>query len=229
MKASNDSHNKGRLTDSTIVTFREDGRLDSVVRYGTPTTLDGEKLYLCSEDKEIYHYIDNMSICEYYKYGDYDGKKVLYYNDCGEVKTEIGYDNSGDESYKHEYVYNDKNQLIESSLYMYDGLMEKCKNYEYNEKGLLIKYCVYDDEDKLTRAEYFCYDNEGRKIKEFCKVEDEYISRWRAITYNPEGYIATSEFENKYMHHKAHITYEYDDRGNYIKKDNRIERVIVYY
>lgn len=208
---------KGNLTDSTIIQFYPDGRLDEIIDYRSETLLNGEKSYLNTKRVYKYKYTATKTTCNHscssndYNYND---KEVIYYNDCGGIEKDITYGKNGKENSRYEYTYNDEHQLIEKAYYSNGELYSKKKYIEYNEKGLCKKTSDYGSDGELWNVVYYDYDDEGRKINIYCKAN------YESYSYNYEGYVSyfSSGTSSRTLHYDNNYEYEYDSKGNYVVK-----------
>ena len=182
--------------------------------------------------------------------GDLDALVKYHYNDNNQLISFIGYDYDGEESYRMEYTfegkfiatssykskYNDikyefKNNgkfIVESKLYM-DG---KFKQYtKYEKAGNVFKHINYDADGTEIGIGTEEYDNNNLLIKYIAsdgkvsvikrgknglpiKLTNVHIS-----IYSNELYNST---ELSIGNQTAEIEYEYDKKGNWVKKQIRV-------
>ncbi|MEL4456948.1 RHS repeat domain-containing protein [Lutimonas vermicola] len=156
---------------------------------------------------------------------------IKYDNNCNEIEKIIN--EEGQFVLKRTYKYDDNGVLIGETHFKEDG----SSKYIDFEKGN-FKY-EYDNEGNLIRAtrtekDYFTYeyDNEGRLIKttEFSSYvpNDENI---QLLKYSDEGYLISKKYKGrstdngeKYDYTES-FTYEFDKKGNIIKKIEYLDGV----
>jgi len=115
--------------------------------------------------------------------------------------------------------YNEKGNLNETYFFYNTQPNLNCKSeYKYNEKGNKIKYSIYDLNADLRKQEI--YDEKGNKLKELVFPSKNIISH--EITYKYDNYnniidkINICVMDNKII--VSSYKYEYDVKGNWIKK-----------
>jgi len=196
--------------------------------------------------KETYY--DSTSIQGTYQINKYDKvgniTESIVFNPNGSIFTKITckykngkkisldyYNSDGDLFKKNTFKYNSSGNLIELNDYNSDGSIFTQQLFEYDNNNTLInmtsyKYpnnknrISYASNDKWETKFYTRYNNKGLEIEN--------------IIYNPDGTISG---EGSPLKNAKEYEYEYDQKGNWIKKivyikNGRalyiIERVIEY-
>ena len=183
--------------------------------------------YTCYEndsllEKELATYNDQNKLEEF---KCYDSLGNLQY------KTNYRYDKNGNEiehifngkkSYeKNTNIYNSNNQLVEKKVFNEFDEMEHNYTYRYDTSGGLIEEnCLFKGKTKYKKI--ISYDPKGKKIESTEYDRESNVFCKETFAYNKEGalieHLATW---NKYYDGKPLKLieyYEYDIRGNWIKK-----------
>jgi hypothetical protein len=121
-------------------------------------------------------------------------KRLSQYDKAGNLIEEDNY--KGDTAFdgKHVYTYDLKGNMIEDDVFTKERNLDSKIHKTYNEKGVLIKWENHDKNDKLQWGDSTIYNKDGVML--------EYDSY----------YIDTG------VNHKETYQYEYDNKGNCIKK-----------
>lgn len=168
--------------------------------------------------KEEHYLKDELVYTTSYEYKENYRKRTSYdlMNDSEQINEEFYNDDGSytlkfemDDLYTGTMKINSENQMLESSHYENNNLIQSA-TFEYDDKGNQVKTILIDSEGKesVSRSEY-----------------DEYNQLIRME--NSEG---GSDFIMEYI-------YEYDDKGNYISKVDKVygeiyryeERTITYW
>lgn len=178
---------------------------------------------------ERYHYDEKGQLDEKQDYkinGDVFIKTNYKYNELGQIIEEIRTysDNSGSARKKE---YDDSNNLIRESIYDRNtGELKERKTLEYK-NGLLQYKTEYTAEGSIHSTDEIIYSDDG-KIKEeitvFYPHETPYYEYSKQIQhrfYNNKGILI--KFTRKILNvpdllHIDEYKYEYDNKGNWIRK-----------
>jgi hypothetical protein len=185
------------------------------------------KEYTCYEndsllEKELATYNDQNKLEEF---NYYDGLGNIQYT------TKHRYDKNGNEieyiynsnkSYiKKNNIYNSNNQLIEKNEFNKNNEIDNNYTYRYDTSGRLIEEnCLFNG--KTINKKIISYNPKGEKIESTEYDRESNVLCKESFAYNKEGalieHLATW---NKYYDAKPLKLieyYEYDSRGNWIKK-----------
>ena len=155
---------------------------------------------------------------------------VRKYNDKGqEIERDlIGPDNSI--ALKILFAYDDSGRVIEESEQFADGKLRRRHTHTYDGKGRETSLSSYDSNNNLNRRLTWGFDENGKKTEwTESKLNGKEMALFERITYtyddkgnvllqtqygNPEGTVTKQTF-----------TYEFDQIGNWIKRERHTARI----
>jgi len=155
---------------------------------------------------------------------------VRKYNDKGqEIERDlIGPDNSI--ALKILFAYDDSGRVIEESEQFADGKLRRRHTHTYDGKGRETSLSSYDSNNNLNRRLTWGFDENGKKTEwTESKLNGKEMALFERITYtyddkgnvllqtqygNPEGTVTKQAF-----------TYEFDQIGNWIKRERHTARI----
>lgn len=143
---------------------------------------------------------------------------IYKFDTNGKIIEKTEYSN-GDLSLKYNYKYNSKGNLVEKLTFLRNGVLETKEFYKYDLNGHPIETIQYFNGKLRLRVNYK-YDTKGNIIEEIDYIKTNGISRIQKTLniYDKNGNkieIITSDATEKFRQTE---TYEYDERGNWIKK-----------
>ncbi|MBV9210920.1 MAG: RHS repeat protein [Acidobacteria bacterium] len=195
-----------------------------------------------TDDKEILHkdtYVYDAAgrvieqRTEHSPYSYLPDRKVLVYDDKGNVVEEDGYDLQNKLLGKRTYVYDEQGNLIEEESVKLDDSKQVYGNsltkYKYDGNGNRIERATYQRDGSALRPydfrlgyyrEIYLYDAKGRRIATSYIGLDEKLYRTDVTTYDDRGNELESATYNAdgTVHERKSYVYEFDRQGNYIKQ-----------
>jgi len=202
---------KGELTDELEEPclydnyFSLSGLMDSTVAYNRQKQLLYKSFNTFENDKIIAqkNYNGDGSLASSYDFS--------YNEKTGEQEEVRRYD--AKEGRRWRYVVrrspNDPS-VIEKIIYDENGDVNyRCKVKEYKKNGTLVKEIVYNSDGDVERVAE--YNNDGKILIDSAVIQES-VSRW---VYNKKGDV---EYMESARRGDYHYSYEYDSKGNWIKK-----------
>ncbi|MCG8698529.1 MAG: hypothetical protein MI922_10785 [Bacteroidales bacterium] len=143
-------------------------------------------------------------------------KRIYRYFDTGEVKEYIEYDPFDELLERHQYKKNDFGE-VDRSEFEFEGGLKSIKEFSYTDIGCADKAVIKDENGTITGYEVYKFDEEGNVIEEIeLDADNNEIAKFEKTYY-----------ENGVLHIEKHYqdgqlftgeSFEYDNRGNIIKK-----------
>lgn len=152
-------------------------------------------------------YDEEGRLIESNSFGDFNLKQTFKYDEKGNlIESSDGYF----------YKYNEKGNMIEE---YYDGFFQRKRTFIYDEKGRKIEM---NSKDGLFSKMTYKYDKQENLIEESWYEMDGSLSEKRTYKYDEKRNITEMIIYipdgNLYIERLSSYTYEYDDKGNWIKK-----------
>lgn len=237
------------------MSFNPKGFLESTI-LGNPDYPDGNGIYTYDGKGRLILRVEN----------DDSGEEIFRctytYTDGGLLAKKLNQDTFGSDY--EEFTYNSKGQLTWSKSKMLDGSLWDATDYIYNQAGKQIRVNSYDEEmsiwqfkltdydkknkllemreytmpDSLNPTAIHRYDTNGLEIEHTSFRKDRSSTTWKTA-YDEHGNMTlrTTTPEVSKYDVPMHVRYDYDKKGNWIKRDkyqsgNLVEsrtRTIIYY
>ena len=156
-----------------------------------------------------------------------EGSKITFaYDEQGRVFEEVRSQLDGPHQHtsKIAYRYDSKGHIIEEKNYSSDsGLFDKT-TYKYDNDGNMIEKVSYLGDNVIHNKWTYKYDNKKNKAEEISYRPDGSVSQKHQMSYddrnnrtgiiffNPNGTIESKQID----------TYEYDSRGNWIRREEKL-------
>ena len=232
--------------NNTTVTRRkpDNKQIDKIVKSYNADKLDEQKTFNNDNkgiDRVTYAYDKNGNLIGENLYLGTEAvqyKNVYEYDDNGKKTSDIRYNKDSEIVYKTLFEYDgDKISVRETTNG--DGEVEYIEKFTYDDKGNVTVKSTYEKYDDSETTDKFRYDEKGNKISwvidkngvEIMKAEYTYDDKSNLTLIQTYYGDKLSETEER------SYTYEYDDKGNWIKKkvsiNNKpefiVERKITYF
>ena len=190
-----------------------------------------------------YFYDDVGNWLQTDSYDTYDelfNKHIVSYGEGGNRMESIQYTADGKASFKNSYTYDDSGNEVAKSVYNPDGSLFKKYVYAYDDRGQQIRTDSYNARGDLFDQFIYQYDDKGNRIVVIRNNTDAYENRKDIYANDNRGnpIEISSYLFNGQLASMERLKYEYDQKGNWIKKtafDHQnepigvIKRVIEYF
>jgi hypothetical protein len=175
--------------------------------------------------------------------GKINNTKKIIYDDNGNITEESIYNSSGILESKYSYKYGAKGDMTEQNIYNSEGNKSGTELYSYDDNGNKTEENIYNSTGDLTDSHKFVSDkdeNGNLVIKDIFKTEDGEYTEWQKFdaagnkieegsgrTEGKNNTVTTFKYDGngnaveEYCNDPEQYIkyqYEYDSRGNWIKK-----------
>lgn len=165
--------------------------------------------------------------------------KKYFYNNKGLQIDQLEYTVDGQFDRRYAYKYDDRDNLIETIGYKNDGSISSKTTYKYDSKNQKISYLI-ETPGYANSSRTFIYDEKGNMIEEYWyngqgAVDFKFVRLYDA---NGNKIQETNYKKGTQLIGTTKWSYEYDSKGNWIKKTDLTEdgtdfhtetRTITYY
>jgi hypothetical protein len=216
---------KNKITE--YKSYNSEGKLEchNTLKYDTKGNIIEKTRTTENEDEKLIFIYDSynrlVEESRYYK-GNF-GKRFNYKYDSYGNKIEEKFSNLHDNKSITTFQYNSKGKKISSTKYDYDGELSKKLIYKYDNYNRLIE--VISENDSLSKEkEQYNYDKSGNLIE---KYQYDFLSREFTEKFDIKGNLVEkisvkkvySPEDNDYTKSEKTVhKYEYDSKGNWIKR-----------
>ena len=194
----------------------------SIRHYGSLRSIDSTFNYYNSANKLVKH--------EWF-IGQYHGLRRYTYDSRGFLIADSTFDPIEKLSNYNIWKNDEKGNVLENIYHIGYKLFSRTYN-DYNKQNLLIYSAVYypNEEDSEPLIKKFEYNSKNQIAIELILGEDKQVLEKTVYTYFPNGLLQKS-IVNYYEYEDTSITtyqYEYDNKGNWIKKITYNENKPIY-
>lgn len=206
---------------------RESGLKDKIIEFNRSGYIIEEYSYEPNdllEKKIIFKYDGKHNKIEVNSY-NFESKlifKWIYeYNDKGFLTNRICFKPDGSQYWKQSFNYDAMGNLIEEIWYTPEGVQNWKLTYGYDNQGNKIEEINYDEKGSLYEKQTYSYDEKGNKIEANNYDSDLSLSWKQTFLYDDKRNIVEKNwynFEGSVFNIKTTFEYEYDEKGNWIRR-----------
>ena len=147
---------------------------------------------------------------------DVKGRKVemTFYNPGGEV------------NHVEKFEYDDRGKMIREVHLNPDGTIRNASAYTHDASGRLIEWSLYKPDGSLSQRRVSTYDEKGRETGWTIYRGEGTPALGQRRSYNERGNVVESlRYGNGVLVSRETFTYEFDERGNWVRRRTLSETV----
>ena len=192
---------KGNTTGQSV--FNPDGSLNRKLGWGYTYDAKGresERTFLNAEGR-----VTSRAVSVY----DEQGRKVemTFYNPNGTV------------NHIETFAYDDGGKLIREVHLNLDGMIRNTSTYTYDPGGRLTEWSIHKPDGALLQRKVSTYDEKGRETEWAIYRGDGAPAMGQRRSYDERGNVVESlRYGNGVLVGREAYTYEFDARGNWVKR-----------
>ena len=175
-------------------------------------------------DRIVFKYNEKDKLVEMATYksaGSLEKRRTFRYDEKGNLAEKTDFDTAGQAcSDRMLYKCDEKGNIIEETIYRPCDKKESYSSFKYDERENIIEYMNYADDGRLIMKTVLTYDNKNNLIEGNNSSDNEIYSNRAVFRYDDKNNCIgfTSYKKDGSLSFNHEYKYEYDSRGNWIKK-----------